>query len=109
MAQSNPIAKLRTRLAGHGYHVFLRPDRPTGWWVVMTRADANGAEPLQVRAGTRDEAVTLAERFFVTRRIGELDDAIRRAGHLPPVWDQPSQSDRLDALADFARDRGIPV
>ena len=109
MALTDPVTRLRARLRDHGYHVFLRPDRPSGWWVVLRRVGDQGAEPLEVRAENREEALLLAERFFVTRRIGELDEAIRAAGHMPPVWDQPSQSERLNALADFARDRRIRV
>lgn len=109
MALTDAVSRLRGRLQGHGYHVFLRPDRTAGWWVVLRRAGEVDREPLEVHAATRDEALLLAERFFVTRRIGELDEAIRAAGHMPPVWDQPSQSARLDALADFARDRRIAV
>jgi hypothetical protein len=107
VALTDSITRLRGRLGRHGYHVFLRPDRPSGWWVVLRRVGDESAEPLEVRAATRDEALQLAERFFVTRRIGELDEAIRAAGHMPPVWDQASQSERLDALADFADDRRI--
>ncbi len=109
VALTDSVSRLRGRLRGHGYHVFLRPDRPAGWWVVLRRVGDASSEPLEVRAATREEALQLAERFFVTRRIGELDESIRAAGHTPPVWDQASQSDRLDVLADFARDRRIAV
>jgi hypothetical protein len=109
VALTDSVSRLRGRLQRHGYHVFLRPDRPAGWWVVLRRVGDADGEPLEVRAATRDEALALAERFFVTRRIGELDEAIRSAGHMPPVWDQASQSERLEALADFAHDRRIPV
>jgi len=109
VALTDSVSRLRGRLARHGYHVFLRPGRPSGWWVVLRRVGEDDATPLEVRAETREEALALAERFFVTRRIGELDESIRAAGHTPPVWDQASQSDRLDVLADFARDRRIAV
>ena len=35
MSSANPIDDLRARLVAHGYHVFLPPDRPSGWWVTI--------------------------------------------------------------------------
>ncbi len=109
MLAASDISALRSRLAPHGYHVFLRPDRPTGWWVILRGAGTRFRQPLETRAATREEAITLAERFFVTHRMSELDGAIRAAGLIPPPWEQDSQVDRLTVLAEFARVHGIDV
>jgi hypothetical protein len=94
---------LRARLAAHGYHVFLRPDRPTGWFVTI-RDGADGTRPpVTARAATRDEAVALADRLFTSHRLTELDALVRDAGLTPPFWGDGGQDAHLDALEAFAR------
>ena len=103
MSSANPLGDLRSRLLRHGYHVFLRPDRPTGWWVTI-RSGADGLhEPVEARAATRDEALQLAERLFTNRRLAELDQAIRASGRTPPPWTESGQAARVETLAAFAR------
>ena len=109
MASTSSLAKLRARLTPHGYHVFLQPDRPSGWLVILRRGYDPFAEPMTTRAATRDEALALAERFFITHRITELDAAVRSRGLTPPQWDEASQSERLDVLDRFARAHAIDL
>jgi len=104
---ADPVAELRTRLAAHGYSVFLRPDRPSGWWVVLHGGRDRLTAPAQTRAATRAEALQIAEGLFVTHRLKELDDAIREAGQQPPRWDAQSQHEHLEALRLFAEEHGI--
>jgi hypothetical protein len=98
---------LRERLAPHGYHVFLRPDRPSGWWVTIRNGAVELTPPVEARATTRAEALGLAERLFVSHRLAELDAAIRRAGLTPPFWGSGGQEAHLEALTAFARQHGL--
>ena len=103
MSSPNPVADLRAHLAAHGYHVFLRPDRPSGWWVTIRNGADGLHEPIEARAATRDEALQLAERLFTNRRLAELDQAIRASGRTPPPWTESGQAARVETLAAFAR------
>ena len=38
VSSANPIDGLRARLRSHGYHLFLTPGRPSGWWVTIRDA-----------------------------------------------------------------------
>ena len=99
----SPFETLRARLAAHGYHVFLRPDRPSGWYVTI-RDGADGTKPpVEARAATRDEAVGLADRLFTSHRMSELDTLVRAAGLTPPFWGSGGQEAHLTALEAFAR------
>jgi hypothetical protein len=103
VSSANPIDHLRARLVAHGYHVFLRPDRPSGWWVTIRDGRPEIETPIEAFAPTRDEAVLLAGRLFTSHRLAELDHLIRASGKTPPPWNEPDQNSRLDALAAFAR------
>ena len=109
MSSANPLADLRARLVAHGYHVFLRPDRPSGWWVTIRdggdalRGADRGAAP---RPGTRP--LLLADRLFTNHRLAELDQADprqrparRRRGT------SPTRRRALETLAAFARTLAI--
>ena len=102
MSSANPIDDLRARLVAHGYHVFLRPDRPSGWWVTTGtpatrhRGADRGARP------TRDEALLLADRLFTSHRLAELDQAIRAAAARRRRGRSPTRR-ALESLAAFAR------
>jgi hypothetical protein len=102
VAQTSDIAALRSRLTPHGYHVFLQPERPSGWLVILT----GGNYPVTARAASRAAAVEVAERLFVHHRLSDLDTAIRDRGLVPPPWDG-TQDSHLDALAAFAREHGV--
>jgi len=109
VSAANPIADLRARIAPHGYALFLRPDRPAGWWVVLHGGRDRLAAPQETRVATRADALAVAERLFVNRRLHDLDSAIRDAGHRPPPWVDGSQDDQLVALERCAVERGIVV
>jgi hypothetical protein len=101
------IVELRSLLRRHGYHVFLQPDRPAGWLITLRGADGGERTPIQARAQTRDEALDIAERLFVSHRLGELDSAIREAGLAAPVWAGDGQAERLEVLAAYAGEHGL--
>ncbi len=105
MARLSDVAALRARLAPHGYHVFLQPDRPSGWLVILRGPDDAG-EPITASAASRSAALELAERLFVHHRLQELDTAIRERGLSPPSW-QGTQEAHLAALAQFAREQHV--
>jgi hypothetical protein len=107
VSSANPIDDLRARLAAHGYHVFLRPDRPSGWWVTIHNGGDAIQSPVEAHAANRDEAVLLADRLFTSHRLAELDHLIRASGKTPPPWTESGQSARLDTLAAFAREFAI--
>ena len=107
MSSANPVDDLRARLVAHGYHVFLRPDRPSGWWVTIRNGNEAIEAPIEAHAPTRDEAVLLAGRLFTSHRLTELDQLIRASGKTPPAWTEADQGKRLDALAAFARTLAI--
>ena len=103
MSSANPIDALRARLVAHGYHVFLRPDRPSGWWVAIRNGGDAVQPPVEAHAATRDEAVLLADRLFTSHRLAELDELIRASGKTPPPWTEAGQGERLETLAAYAR------
>jgi hypothetical protein len=98
---------VRARLAEHGYWLFLRPDRPSGWWATLRNSAPGVQTPIEAHAGTRAEAVALAERLFVNHRLAELDRTIRDAGLTPPLWAEGGQRAQLEALDAFARAHGL--
>jgi hypothetical protein len=100
---------LRARLAQHGYHLFLTPDRPSGWWVTVRNGDGTAVAPTRAHAATRDEALLLAERLFTSHRLSELDGLIRQAGLTPPFWGDGGQAAHLESLERFARTSGLSV
>ena len=102
MSSANPDGDLRARLVHHGYHLFLRPDRPSGWVVTIRNGDAAIQRPIESRAATRGEALQMAERLFISHRLAELDAAIRASGRTPPPWTEPGQAARVETLAAFA-------
>jgi hypothetical protein len=104
VAKVSDIAALRARLAPHGYHLFLQPDRPSGWLVIVRGPESRA--PVTARAATRSEGLALAERLFLHHRLQQLDAAIRERGLTPPPWDG-TQEAHLAALADFARQHQI--
>lgn len=106
MANLSDVAVLRARLEPHGYHVFLQPDRPSGWLVIVQGGTDHGRDPMTARTDTRDEALQVAERLFMSHRLTELDTAIRQRGLVPPVWDGTQQG-HLDAMAAYARANGV--
>jgi len=103
VSSPNPVAELRTRLSVHGYHVFLRPDRPSGWWVTIRKGSDALQQPIEARAATREEALQLADRLFTNHRLAELDQQIRASGRTPPPWTEAGQAARVETLAAFAR------
>ncbi len=103
MSSANPLDDLRERLRAHGYHLFLTPGRPSGWWVTIRNGGDAIAPPVEAHAATRDEAVQLAARLFTNHRLAELDQLIRAQGETPPPWTESDQGKRLDTLAAFAR------
>lgn len=105
----SPFDDLRARLAAHGYHLFLTPDRPSGWWVAVRNGGGSTVSPTQAHAATRDQAITLAERLFTSHRLSELDALIRRAGLTPPFWGDGGQAAHLEALERFARTSDLSV
>jgi hypothetical protein len=106
VANLSDVAALRARLEPHGYHVFLQPDRPSGWLVIVQGGKDHGRDPITSRAATRAEALQVATRLFMNHRLTELDTAIRQQGLVPPVWDG-TQEGHLDALAAYARANGV--
>jgi hypothetical protein len=106
-AGTTPLDELRERASAAGFHVFLRPDRPSGWWVTLSNAADGEAPPTEARAATRDEAIALATRLFVNQRLGDLDRAIRDAGLQPPFWGGGGQTAHLEALEAFARQHDL--
>ena len=106
MANLSDVAALRARLEPHGYHVFLQPDRPSGWLVIVQGGRDHGRDPMTARTDTRAEALQVAERLFMNHRLTELDSAIRQRGLVPPVWDGTRQG-HLDAMAAYARANGV--
>jgi len=106
VANLSDVAVLRARLEPHGYHVFLQPDRPSGWLVIVQGSQDHGRDPITSHAATRAEALEVAERLFTNHRLTELDAAIRQRGLVPPVWDG-TQRGHLDALAAYARANGV--
>ncbi len=102
-ATASPFDDLRARLAAHGYHLFLRPDRPSGWWVTIRDGGDAIQAPVEAHAATRDEALLLAGRLFTSHRLAELDQLIRASGKTPPPWTEADQGARLETLAAFAR------
>ena len=107
MSSANPTEDLRARLRSHGYHLFLAPDRPCGWWVTIRDGDPGYEAPIQSFADTRALAIQLADRLFTSHRLSELDHLIRQRGKTPPPWTEPDQHARLETLATFARTLGI--
>jgi hypothetical protein len=103
VAQTSDIAALRARLEPHGYHVFIQPDRPSGWLVIVT----GGREPVTTRAPTRAAALETAERLFVHHRLRDLDSAIRGHGLAPPV-PGGTHAEHVDVLHDFAKANDVP-
>jgi hypothetical protein len=103
VSSPNPVADLRAHLAAHGYHVFLRPDRPSGWWVTIRNGGDALQQPIEARAASREEALLLADRLFTNHRLAELDQAIRASGRTPPPWNEAGQAARVETLAAFAR------
>ena len=102
MSSANPDGDLKARLAAHGYHLFLRPDRPSGWWLTIRNGGDATQTPIEAHAGTRDEALAMAERLFTSHRLAELDAVIRASGRTPPPWTEAGQAARVDTLAAFA-------
>lgn len=107
MTSVNPTDGLHVRVAAHGYHLFLRPDRPSGWWVTIRDGSEGITRPVEAYAPTRDEALGLASRLFTSHRLAELDLLIRASGKTPPPWTEPDLDTRLETLAAFARELGI--
>jgi hypothetical protein len=103
VSSANPTDDLRARLQSHGYHLFLTPGRPSGWWVTIRDASPGIEAPVQSFAETRDQAIQLADRLFTSHRLTELDQLIRDRGKTPPAWTEPDQNARLETLAAFAR------
>jgi hypothetical protein len=101
VAEAITLDQVRARIVAHGYHIFLRPDRPSGWWVTIRNGDSGTSTPVEAHAPTRDEALLLAQRLFVNHRLAELDAAIRHAGLTPPLWASGGQDQQLDALQAF--------
>ncbi len=104
---TTPLDDLRDRLAARGYHVFLRPDRPSGWWVTIRNAGDGTRSPTEARAASRDDAVALAERLFVNQRLAELDLAIRDAGLQPPFWGGGGHDAHLEQLERFCAEHAV--
>ena len=75
----------------------------------MRNGDGSVVPPTQARAGSRDEAIALAERLFTSHRLSELDALIRQAGLTPPFWGDGGQAVHLEALEQFARTSGLSV
>jgi hypothetical protein len=98
--QTDRLTRLRQRLAVHGYHLFLKPDRPDGWWIVLHPRE--GGAPTELRASTRDEALSMAEGLFARRIVADLDQRVRAHGLVPPAWTGTldEQVERLSAFSD---------
>jgi hypothetical protein len=103
VSSANPSDDLRARLKAHGYHLFLTPGRPSGWWVTIRDGRPGIEAPVESFAETRDEAMQLADRLFTSHRLAELDRLIRDRGQTPPPWTEPDQHARLETLAAYAR------
>jgi hypothetical protein len=101
------LADVRGLLHRHGYHLFVTQHRDEDWWVAIRDGDDGLKPPVEARAATRDEAIVLAERLFITHRLSELDGIIRRAGLIPPFWGPETQAEHLQALAEFATAHGL--
>ncbi len=104
--QTDALTLLRRRLAAHGYRVYLKPDRPTGWWVVLQPRP--GEVPTELRAETREEALELAAGLFSRQRVGELDRRLRERGLAPPAW-TGTMDQQVERLAAFAAEHGVPT
>jgi hypothetical protein len=107
VSSANPHDDLRARLRAHGYHLFLRPDRPSGWWVTIRDGNPDIEAPVEAFADTRGLALQLADRLFTSHRLAELDHLIRAHGSTPPPWTEPDQHTRLATLAAFARQLAV--
>ena len=107
---ANPAQNLKARVRRHNYQLFLQPQRPSGWLVVLRPSSDGLVEPIQVRATTREQAIAIASSLFTSRRIEELDAALRSANAAVPVWEsEQGQEAHLEVLFAAAREQRLRV
>lgn len=110
MNVEDPLATLRAEMRPHGYHVFLQPDRPSGWLAILRSGNPDLVDPAEVRTATREEAVDAARDWFIMQRSDELHAKIRAAGFEPPPWTTDQRgSKRIDVLTACAAEHGVLV
>ncbi len=106
VAATSEVEALRGDLARHGYHLFLTPERPSGWRVTLRGSGEGALTPVEAVAPNRAAALALARSLFTSHRLSELDSALRDRGIAPPVW-SGNQEAHLEALQTAATQRGI--
>ena len=107
---ANPADRLKRRARRYGFQVFLQPERPSGWLVLIRPAGDGLLEPVQASAPTRDEAIGLAAKLFEEGLLEQLVRALRVAGVEAPNWHPGVDwDDHIDALHDAVREHGLRV
>jgi len=107
---ADPAQALKARARRYGFQVFLQPERPSGWLVLVRPAGASLRDPARVSAPTREEAVRAAGRLFEQELLDQLVDTLTAAGAEVPNW-QPgiAWEDHIDALHAAVREHGLRV
>jgi hypothetical protein len=107
---ADPAQALKARARRYGFQIFLQPDRPSGWLVLVRPAGESLREPAQAAAATREEAVAVAGRLFEQELLDQLVDTLSAAGAAVPNW-QPGivWEDHIDALHAAVREHGLRV
>ena len=107
---ADPAQALKARARRYGFQVFLQPDRPSGWLVLVRPAGESLRDPARSSAATRDEAIAVAGRLFEQELLDQLVDTLTAAGVDVPNW-QPGivWEDHIDALHAAVREHGLRV
>jgi hypothetical protein len=107
---ADPAQELKARARRYGFQVFLQPERPSGWLVLIRPAGAELRDPVTASAPTREEAVAIASRLFEQELLDQLVETLTRAGAEVPNW-QPgiAWDDHIDALHAAVRAQGVRV
>ena len=108
MNVANPVNPLKAKARRYGFVVLLQPERPSGWLVTVRRAGEALADPVQVSAPTREEAVALAGRVFEGQLVDQLVDTLTDAGVPVPNWEPGiAWEDHVDALFAAVQANGL--
>ena len=107
---ADPAQALKARARRYGFQIFLQPERPSGWLVIVRRAGESLREPAMASAATREEAVALAGRLFEQELLDQLVDTLAAAGAEVPNWHPGiAWEDHIDALHAAVREHGLRV
>jgi uncharacterized protein (DUF58 family) len=105
---ADPAAQLKARARHYGFQVFLQPERPTGWLVLIRPAGEALRDPVTASAPTREEAVRLAARLFEQELLDQLVETLNAAGAPVPNWEPGIVwEDHIDALHAAVRAQGV--